>query len=162
MPTTKTYTPLSEIPKALITKCSQILPNKCQCWKAGEFQVEEIVPKEPTENDPSTSKTISYQLCKAHAVIQEQADKLAAKAEAEAQTNPEEAAKAQEHAENLKAAAPQGTAPTPPEPKSDAVQTPTGGITSPAPGSFHEQMLQAVQGAQTTQMPKGEDSPNNK
>ena len=79
---TKTFTLLSQIPKAVIGKCTAILPNHMQCWRAGDVQVHTVKqlddPKKPNE-------TFDYQLCRAHAIAEQQgydqtvADEAAAK-----------------------------------------------------------------------------------
>lgn len=57
----KTYTPLIDIPGSYKDKCSQVLFNSLQCPRSGDVLVEDG----PT----------SYQLCMAHAKIQQAADK---------------------------------------------------------------------------------------
>lgn len=47
-------------PGEFILRCSYILPNACQCWKAGEEQV--------TDKD-ADGKERTYQLCERHAKI---------------------------------------------------------------------------------------------
>ena len=66
---TKTFTLLSQIPKAIIGKCSAILPNRMQCWRAGDVQVHTVTQgKDPEE----PNKTFDYQLCRAHAITEQQ------------------------------------------------------------------------------------------
>ena len=85
---TKTFTPISQLIKPTIGRCSAVLPNRMQCWKAGEYEVKQVFqgtnPEEP-------NKVAYYQLCRAHAVAEQQeyekavADEAAvAKAETEA------------------------------------------------------------------------------
>ena len=61
MPTSKTFTLLSTLPGVAIGKCSEILENRLQCWKAGDFQI--------TLPDGTT-----YQKCRRHAQAELQAD----------------------------------------------------------------------------------------
>ena len=65
-PTEKHYTPIMLVRGILIGKCAQILPNKCQCWRSGDFLVQDSLP---------TGKVI-YQLCRTHVTLQKLADKL--------------------------------------------------------------------------------------
>jgi len=65
-PTEKHYTPLMEIKGILIGRCAQILPNKLQCWRAGDFLVHDNLP----------SGKVLYQLCRTHVTLQKLADKL--------------------------------------------------------------------------------------
>jgi hypothetical protein len=60
------YKLLSQMPAGtLIQKCAQMLPNRLQCWKAGEVEVTEI---------GADDKEFVYQLCRQHAVIQQRTD----------------------------------------------------------------------------------------
>jgi hypothetical protein len=64
----KTYTPLTDIPKAIIGKCSAVLPNHMACWRSGDFQVTipgEVVTDE--ETGKVTQEITQYQLCRRHA-----------------------------------------------------------------------------------------------
>lgn len=76
--TVTTRTPLSQIPHAKIVSCSAVLPNKMQCWRAGDVQVTKINSFPATEDNPSGIKTIQYQVCYFHNSIEEQqeADQL--------------------------------------------------------------------------------------
>jgi len=78
---TKTFTPLSEIPKAIIGTCSGILPNHMQCWRAGDVQVHMVIPGEGEEAEP---RIHDYQLCRAHAIAEKQEQDVAVAAEAPA------------------------------------------------------------------------------
>jgi hypothetical protein len=107
-PTQKTYTNLLEArstgyfdPKFQIGRCSAILPNKMQCWRAADFQVAETIPATTTESGEEVpEKEVEYQLCKQHVNIQkgedlellkkEEADALKAKQDAEASWPTEE------------------------------------------------------------------------
>ena len=66
---TKTFTLLSQIPKAQIGKCAGILPNRMQCWRAGDVLVHQVTQGTNPE-EPNT--TFDYQLCKAHAIAEQQ------------------------------------------------------------------------------------------
>ena len=96
MPVTKkTYIPLIELPTVLILNCSQVLPNRMQCWKAGDYLVEEELPAPtpPVDSGANTgtpeASMHSYQLCAMHATIQQRADALAAQEEAAGKTQPD-------------------------------------------------------------------------
>ena len=67
VPTKKIYTPLMEIPRILIGRCAQVLPNRMQCWRAGDFQVLEATSK---------TETTIYQLCRTHVTLQKLEDRL--------------------------------------------------------------------------------------
>lgn len=43
----KKYTPLLDLPGTPVERCSQILANKLQCWRAGDFLVEEEAAPKP-------------------------------------------------------------------------------------------------------------------
>lgn len=75
--TTKTYTELSKIPRASVGKCNAVLANHMQCWRAGDVQV--VI----STTDGETASMVSYQLCKAHAIYEQQQDALAAQASAD-------------------------------------------------------------------------------
>jgi hypothetical protein len=84
---TKTYTPLSQIASAAIGKCSAMLPNKLQCWRAGDVQViiQKITPPTGKDTMETVDKT-EYQLCYRHAQLENQQDAVdAAKAETDAE-----------------------------------------------------------------------------
>ena len=72
MPTTKTYTLLSEIPHVKIVNCSAMLPNHLQCWRAGDFQVTETTVQPAvaaTKDTAAVEEKVSltkYQLCRFH------------------------------------------------------------------------------------------------
>ena len=92
MPVTKkTYTPLIELPAVLILNCSQVLPNKMQCWKAGDYLVEEEVPvASQKDSTPAPEPSMhSYQLCAMHATIQQRADTLATQEESSGHPQPD-------------------------------------------------------------------------
>jgi hypothetical protein len=57
----KTFTALNTLPGVAIGKCSEILENRLQCWKAADFQI--------TLSDGTT-----YQKCRRHAQAELQAD----------------------------------------------------------------------------------------
>ena len=84
----KTYTPLIELPTVLITSCTQVLPNKLQCWKAGDYLVEETLPGDPTADPPVPDSTRSYQLCAMHTTIQQRADALTLQEESSGRAQP--------------------------------------------------------------------------
>ena len=60
------------LPGEKIDRCSYILPNRLQCWKAGEEEVKEIL------TDKSQR---SYQLCERHTRIQKALDAGSLKSE---------------------------------------------------------------------------------
>jgi hypothetical protein len=78
---TKTFTLLSQIPKVVIGKCSAILPNKMQCWRAGDVQVHTVTQG---VNSEEPNDTFDYQLCRAHAIAEQQEYDKAVADEAEA------------------------------------------------------------------------------
>jgi hypothetical protein len=61
MPTSKTFTALITLPRVAIGKCSEILENRLQCYKAADFQI--------TLPDGTT-----YQKCRRHAQLELQED----------------------------------------------------------------------------------------
>jgi hypothetical protein len=65
-PTEKHYTPLMEIKGIMIGRCAQVLPNKLQCWRAGDFLVQDNLP----------SGKVIYQLCRTHVTLQKLSDRL--------------------------------------------------------------------------------------
>lgn len=91
--TTKTYTLLSSLPRETtkIVKCGALLENRMQCWRAGDYLVQEV-KTEKVEGadgiDGGLKDTVnSFQLCRRHAIEQEVVDrKAAAVAEAERQS----------------------------------------------------------------------------
>jgi hypothetical protein len=84
MAVTRSYQLLSTLPSAKIATCSQMLPNRMQCWKPGYYLVTESTPA-PTEANPDALMISStYQLCKNHALIQNRADQAAIAAVTEA------------------------------------------------------------------------------
>jgi len=78
MPTTKTYTPLAEIPHVKIKNCGAVLPNHMQCWRAGDFQVTSttvqpaVAAVAATKDSPAVEaveekvETNTYQVCAFH------------------------------------------------------------------------------------------------
>lgn len=80
--TRKRYTLLSALPtgngpgKIQITKCSAMLDNHMQCWRAGDFLVEQLVPS--PDPDSATSEVVqsSYQKCRAHAQQERDQDEV--------------------------------------------------------------------------------------
>lgn len=88
----KTYTPLTEIPtghglgKTLIGKCSAILPNRLQCWRAGDFVVTEVHPAVTDADEKVSQQKDTYQLCRSH-VAQQQENDEKTKQEATASAN---------------------------------------------------------------------------
>ena len=87
---TKTYQPLSEIPDVKIGTCSAVLTNHMQCWRAGDVQVTQVEQVEQVEvsgiktlatdkpeliqkaQSKTVEKTTYYQLCRAHALQDQQ------------------------------------------------------------------------------------------
>lgn len=72
---TKTYTELSTIPKAVVGKCNAVLSNHMQCWRAGDVQVQitTVTPGAVTTAAPTVAIQ-TYQLCRAHALYEQQQD----------------------------------------------------------------------------------------
>ena len=76
---TKVYTNIHEAPgKPKIGQCSAVLPNHMQCWRAGDVIVTIVEPS--TESEPE--KVTCFQLCRGHATLAQEQDKLEAAAEA--------------------------------------------------------------------------------
>ena len=73
---TKTYTLLSTLPHPVIEKCSEMLPNKMQCWKAADFDIAVTTPA-PTKDDSQAVTVVTYQKCRAHAQAEKNADAAA-------------------------------------------------------------------------------------
>ena len=67
----KTYVALNSIPHAKIGRCSEVLGNQNQCWKAGDFQITVTKPPEGEETDPTI---VTYQKCRRHAQAERDAD----------------------------------------------------------------------------------------
>jgi hypothetical protein len=65
MATTKTYTPVINLPDLQIAKCQQMLTNHMQCWRAGDFLVT-ITTDTPTDENPAAQTITQYQKCRAH------------------------------------------------------------------------------------------------
>lgn len=82
---TKTFTPLSEVVKASIGKCTAILPNHMQCWRAGDVQVHVVTQ---STNPEEGNKTFDYQLCRAHAFAEQQEYSKAIEAKQAESTKP--------------------------------------------------------------------------
>lgn len=81
--TKKTYTPLSQISggEKIITKCGALLPNRMQCWRAGDVlcETEELVVSDDP-NTENTKRVTSTQYCYAHARMMQEQDISSAKA----------------------------------------------------------------------------------
>jgi len=77
----KTYTALTDIPKVIIGKCSTLLANHMQCWRAGDFQV--TIPAEPvTAADGTITQDVTtYQLCRRHALLEQENDAILVQAQ---------------------------------------------------------------------------------
>ena len=83
---TKTYTPLSQIEGAQARGCSALMPNRMQCWRAGDVQVVVAKTEPATKDKPLTVTETLYQLCYRHAHIEQHQDVIAAEnAEREAE-----------------------------------------------------------------------------
>ena len=76
MAVTKTYELLSTLPKTKIEKCSAMLENHLQCWKAGDLLITITTPA-PTKDDPKAVSITSYQKCRRHAQAEKDADERA-------------------------------------------------------------------------------------
>ena len=78
---TKVYALLSAT-GGKIQNCSALLPNHCQCWRAGDYLVTEttIQPAvEATETQPAIEETVKrteYQLCRFHTLQAQDHDAL--------------------------------------------------------------------------------------
>jgi len=84
----KTFTSLKEVPTGTgpgqiqIGKCSAVLDNRMQCWRAGEFLVTTTKTvttpavmdgdKVVTPEDKAEVLDSQYQLCRAHKLFEEQ------------------------------------------------------------------------------------------
>ena len=67
----KTYVALNSIPHVKIGRCSEVLGNQNQCWKAGDFQITVTTPPEGEETAPTI---VTYQKCRRHAQAERDAD----------------------------------------------------------------------------------------
>lgn len=67
----KTYIALNSISHAKIGRCSEVLGNQNQCWKAGDFQITVTTPPEGEETAPTI---VTYQKCRRHAQAERDAD----------------------------------------------------------------------------------------
>lgn len=181
MPSTKkTYTLLIDIqPPIPILSCSQVLPNRMQCWRGADYLVEEEIPAPPAPQTHPASSTIASTSQSAttqkegpirtleHKIV----DAIEHRKE-EVKTTTADAAAAEKAA----------LTPTPlnPEPqtatmrsfqlctmhatimqRADALadQQEASGIAQPPAGekgSIHSRMMQAEQAQRTTSMPRGE------
>ena len=75
----KVYTNLSDLPHPVIGKCSGMLPNHMQCWRAGDVQVVETTITPAADDKPETTRVTLTQLCRSHALqAQEQNNKVVA------------------------------------------------------------------------------------
>lgn len=82
---TKTYTPLTQIANAVISKCSALLPNHMPCWRAGDVQVirQTIVPAHEDSDGTQWPEEVAkqeYQLCYRHAQLEQLTDEQEKKA----------------------------------------------------------------------------------
>jgi hypothetical protein len=67
----KTYVALNLIPHVNIGRCSEVLSNQSQCWKAGDFQITVTTPSEGEETEPTI---VTYQKCRRHAQAEKDTD----------------------------------------------------------------------------------------
>jgi hypothetical protein len=150
MPTTRTFTLLSEVPNVPITSCTQILLNRLQCWKPGAVLVKEVVtPDAPDEANSEVVKgSIStYQLCRGHASILKQLDDI--EAVAQAPVAPPDAGTPQ--------------APfTPSDPAANSLNPAASSVVAEFAPPAQKATLAKEAVAQQTTIPQGENSPNNK
>lgn len=80
--TTKTYTAIAGSTGIQITKCSHMLENHMQCWRAGDFLIT-VVTSYPQDGDtPAHVETVTYQKCRRHAQVEKEADDKTAADEA--------------------------------------------------------------------------------
>ena len=85
----KTYTPFTELSvgtkvgQTPIEKCSAILPNSLQCWRAADVVVTRVETLQGLpggmEEAAKHPKITKYQLCRRHALIEQEQDALAAR-----------------------------------------------------------------------------------
>ncbi len=99
---TKTYTPVSAIQNVAIGKCTEMLPNHLQCWKAGDFVITVTTPPAEGQTEPTTT---SYQKCRYHAQLEKAADDAAVAEVAQEATDEAALAAAQDAVAKDKAAA---------------------------------------------------------
>lgn len=66
----KKYIPLVTIPKAFIERCAYMLPNRLQCWRSADVQIEETV----AGKEEGTTDVKRYQFCQRHSLIQQKID----------------------------------------------------------------------------------------
>lgn len=114
---TKVYTPLSQIKTAKIEKCSALLPNAMQCWRAGDVQVirQIVTPAykdEAKKDHPEITEKQEYQLCYRHAQIEQQQAAIDAAAH-EASMLPETTKEAEKPQVETKTAVPAAATATP-------------------------------------------------
>ena len=122
MATIRVYSEL-EATKTPVKMCSGLLPNRMQCWRAGDYLCTEttMTPAVPAHDDvaeiPESTSRKEYQLCRYHKLMQEEADlkaaqnEIQANAEAPAETKPVAESKPQTPATPPK---PEPPKPTPP------------------------------------------------
>ncbi len=94
---TKTFTPLSQLEGVVARSCSALMPNRCQCWRAGDVQVIRQKIEPATAETPETITEQVYQLCYRHAQLEKYQDDLN---EAHAKEATEQVAKSQVEALN--------------------------------------------------------------
>src|SRR6266567_2657160 len=88
----KTFTNLTELNigsgpgQIQIVRCSEVLSNHMQCWRAGDVLVTVTGEVFIDENGVVTQKVVQYQKCRAHANFESDADAKAVKA-AEVEAN---------------------------------------------------------------------------
>jgi len=134
---TRNYKLLSDLPRSgpggvPIGRCTQMLPNRMQCWRPANYLVTETTSV--LVEGASAEHTSQYQLCRTHAILQNNADKVAA----------------QQAAQAVEAAAENAVPAVADLPDRTTTGTP------------QEQALQKEMVEAQTTMVQGEDSPNNK
>lgn len=101
-PTKKTYIPIVEARQQdnslPVGRCEQILANRMQCWKSGDWLVTEELPETTAEG--AETKAVKYQLCTMHMRMQTAADQLQLAQEEQAPAAPPEAPAPESKPEN--------------------------------------------------------------
>lgn len=159
MPSTKkTYTLLIDIqPPIPILSCSQVLPNRAQCWRGADYLVEEELPTK-TETTPATQpastppkegalKALEHKI---EAAIEHKKE-ATQKTTTAVQTAPPPATRSFQLCSMHAIIMQRADAIADQEEASGKEQPPAG-----EKGSIHSKMMQAEQVQRTTSMPRGE------
>ena len=76
----RVYTPLSQVPNVKVGRCSGVLSNHMQCWRAGDVLVTDTTST-PTDTNPEAVTVSNTQLCNRCAVLQQQGESQQARAD---------------------------------------------------------------------------------